>query len=84
MSDDHVLYDVRAPKRATNLSVNSDLLRRAKQHGINLSGLLERELVAELRRLESDRWVAENKEAIDAYNRRVAERGVFADKLRRF
>ena len=84
MSDDGVLYDVRAPKRATNLTVNADLLRRAKEQGINLSGLLERELVAELRRRESEQWVSENQDAIEAYNRRVAERGAFADKLRRF
>jgi transposase len=38
-------FDRGAPKRATNLSFNSDLLRRAKALGINLSARLEPELI---------------------------------------
>ena len=38
-------FDRGAPKRATNLSFNSDLLRRAKGLGINLSARLEPELI---------------------------------------
>ena len=35
------LYDVQAPKKATNLSVNSDLLNRARSLNINLSSTFE-------------------------------------------
>jgi len=52
-------YDLHAPKRPTNLSINEDLLRQAKELGINLSATLESELarvVAEerKRRIEQD------------------------------
>lgn len=73
-----------APKKAVNLSVNSELLRQAKAGGINLSKVLEQRL-AELMVEESRRkWREENREAIDAYNRRVEASGVFSDGLRRF
>ena len=78
------LFDRSAPKKATNLSVNRDLLRQARELGVNLSQALEQrlaEIVAEERRQQ---WLAENKEAIEAYNRRIAEKGAFSDGLRRF
>ena len=37
-------YDPAAPKRAANLSINSDLLAKARALDINLSQTLEREL----------------------------------------
>ena len=33
------LFDLDAPKKATNLSVNSDLLKKSKALNINLSGV---------------------------------------------
>ncbi|AMV73070.1 hypothetical protein JCM30471_14850 [Desulfuromonas carbonis] len=77
-------YNLSAPKKATNVSINSDLLQQAKAFGINLSRALEdrlAELVAQQRR---QLWLQENAEAIDAYNGRVAEQGVFSDGRRRF
>jgi antitoxin CcdA len=37
-------YDKNAPKKPVNLSVNVDLLRQAKELGINLSACMEGEL----------------------------------------
>ena len=77
------LYDRAAPKKATNLSVNRDLLRQARELGVNLSTTLEQrlaEILAERRRRD---WLAENAEAIDAYNRRVAANGALSDRQRR-
>lgn len=77
-------YDLNSPKKATNLSINSDLLRIAKSMDINLSATLERglaELVAKKRR---EHWQQENREAISAYNVEVEEKGVFSDGLRGF
>jgi antitoxin CcdA len=34
------MYDSQAPKKATNLSINSDLLNRARALDINLSAVL--------------------------------------------
>lgn len=77
-------YDLSAPKRAANVTVNADLLRRAREYEINLSRTLEQALAQEVSRLAREHWLAENRDAIDAYNREVAQSGCFADSLRRF
>ena len=38
------IFDQKAPKKPTNLSINSDLLMLAKKSGINLSRALEHRL----------------------------------------
>ncbi|MFN8010988.1 MAG: type II toxin-antitoxin system CcdA family antitoxin [Holophagaceae bacterium] len=78
------LYDLDAPKRAANLSVNSDLLAKAREEDLNLSAVLEEALVEALRARRREAWVAENAAAIEAYNARVEARGVFSDGLRSF
>jgi antitoxin CcdA len=77
-------YDTQAPKRAVNLSINADLLRRAKELNINLSATMEQALVAALRKKARDQWVAENKAAMEAYNEYMDKHGVFSDGLRSF
>ncbi len=79
-----VLYDVAAPRRATNVTVNTDLLRRARDLGVNLSQTLEQALVDVVRERARARWLEENRSAIDAYNSGVAQRGSFGDGLRGF
>lgn len=78
------LYDETAPKKATNLSVNSDLLRAARDAGFNLSGLLEEKLVEMLRERRAREWREENRAAIEAYNRHVEAAGTFGDERHRF
>lgn len=77
-------YDTQAPKKATNLSINVDLLRKAKELDINLSATLEHALVATLRTRQREQWLAANKAAIEAYNEHVETHGVFSDGLRSF
>ena len=72
------------PKKATNVSVSADLLAAAKANKINLSQTLERALEERLREIEKVRWLEENREAIDDYNRRVEKSGVFSTGRRRF
>jgi len=62
--------------------INTDLLQQAKQLNINLSQTLEQHLVEIIRR--RSQWLAENKSALDEYNRRIESRGTFSDGLRRF
>ena len=78
------IYDPKAPKKSTNLSINSDLLAQAKQNNINLSKALEQRLVEMLLEQKRCKWREKNKEAIDAYNSRVETSGVFSDNLRSF
>ena len=79
-----VLYDFNAPKKATNLSLNSDLLKKTKALNINLSTTLEQALKDKLKTIESKKWVVENKKAIKAYNDFVDENGCFSDEYREF
>ena len=77
-------YDQLAPRKPTNLSVNEDLLARARAHNINLSATLEQALIEALRRKEREAWLAENQAAIERYNQRVEQDGLFSDTLRSF
>jgi len=77
-------YDTQAAKKATNLSVNSDLLRRARELDVNLSAVLEEALVGVVQRRLADRWLADNRKAIAAYNEQVEAHGVFSDGVRSF
>ena len=76
------LYDFDAPKKATNLSLNSDLLKRTRALNINLSATLEQALKDKLKSVETKRWVKENKNAIKAYNAFIEENGCFADEYK--
>ena len=78
------LYNTQAPKKSTNLSINSDLLRKARDHQINLSRALEQRLVEMLLEEKRREWREENCDAIEAYNCRIETGGVFSDGLRRF
>jgi len=78
------LFDLKAPKKPTNLSVNADLLQQARSRKLNLSRLLEERLVEVLRDTEREAWLRENESAIDQYNTRIERDGVFSDGLRRF
>ena len=80
----HPLYDTTASKKSANLSINADLLQKAKSLGINLSATLEAALAAEVKRRRAERWLKENKASLDAYNAFVEKHGVFSDGLRGF
>jgi antitoxin CcdA len=71
-------------KRATNVSIRSDLLDAAREAGLNLSATLERALAEELATVRRARWREENREAIAAYNDYVDKHGTFSDGIRSF
>lgn len=72
------------PGRAVNLRVDANLLREARESHLNWSAILERALIEQLRRSRAERWLADNKDAIAAYNALVHQHGAFADALRTF
>jgi antitoxin CcdA len=78
------LFDSDAPKKATNLSVNSDLLKKSKAMDINLSATLEKALQVKLAKLNADRWASENRRAIKSYNEFVEEHGCFGEEYKNF
>lgn len=77
-------YDTLAPKKPTNVSINSDLLERARELNINLSATLEHALAELLRAEQRAQWLRENAEAIKAYNQFVESNGTFSDSVRKF
>lgn len=72
------------PKRATNVSVRSDLLAAAREAGVNLSATLERALIEEVAEARRRKWREDNREAIAAYNEHVEKHGSFSDDVRTF
>jgi antitoxin CcdA len=74
----------KAPKQATNLSINRDLLNAAREAGVNLSAALEEALQEKVAAARREKWKRENAEAIAEYNDFIAEHGVFSDGHRRF
>jgi len=79
-----LLYNINAPKKPTNLTVNSDLLHQAKDLNINLSSILELALSDAVKQRKREEWKEENTESIDSYNQFVSENGLFSDGSRTF
>lgn len=80
----NMIFNPAAPKKSVNLSINADLLQQAKRLNINLSQTLEQHLVEIIRQAQRSQWLAENRGALDQYNRRIEKHGTFSDGLRRF
>lgn len=76
MSGRHLSFDQAAPKRATNVSLNSDLLDQARTLGINVSRACERGLAEQIAELREKHWLAENGEAIASSNAYVDAHGL--------
>jgi len=76
------VFDSKAAKKPTNLSVNSDLLSRARKMKINLSATLEKALVAEIKIAEKEKWLKRNKKAMAALNDLADQKGLFSDSFR--
>lgn len=77
-------YDGKAPKKAANVSLNSDLLREARVLKVNVSGACEKGLMDEVKQARWKKWQHDNREAIEDYNRHIAKRGLFSDAWRKF
>lgn len=71
-------------KKATNLSINKDLLAEARDLKINLSATLEEALQKKIREKRRKQWLEENKEALKACNELADRHGLFSDKYRVF
>ena len=82
MSHEHAVPGKR--RQAVNLTVDTQLIVRARALGINLSEVLEDALVERIAAREREVWRAENEESIAAHNARVERQGVYSDGIRRF
>ena len=68
-------------KRATNITADAELLDEAKSYGINLSRTFQEALEAKVKAERARRWLEENREAIESYNRHIEEHGTFSERL---
>ncbi len=73
-----------ASKKPTNVSINAELLAKAKSLDIKLSATLESALKEQIRLKEQSQWLKENSDAMEAYNQFVERNGTFSDNVRKF
>ena len=73
-----------APKKATNLSLPAKVLEMARELGMNVSQTVDELLAAEVKRRYWERWNEDNKEAVAAYNARIAKEGLPLARYRSF
>jgi antitoxin CcdA len=71
-------------KKATNVSIRSDLLEDARALKINLSQEFEKHLTEVVRKHRAEQWLRDNREAIEAYNRHIERDGLWNDEYRTF
>lgn len=75
----------------TELKIDADLVAQAEAAGLPVEQVAEEALRAALRKADmaggdarAAKWAEENAEAIEDYNRRIRERGVFSTGLRKW
>jgi antitoxin CcdA len=73
-----------APRKATNLTLNSQVLKMARELGINVSQTVDQLLAEEVKRRYWQRWNEDNRAGIEAYNARIAKEGLPLAQYRTF
>ena len=71
----------KTPKRPVNVTLNSNLVARAKADGLNLSAVAEEAVAAALARVARARFEAEVAQACKAHERYLAEYGSLGDAV---
>jgi antitoxin CcdA len=69
-------------KKATNLSLSVATLEKARELGMNLSKTVDSLLAEEVKKRYWAKWNEDNKDAMAAYNDRVAKHGLPLAKYR--
>jgi antitoxin CcdA len=72
------------PKRAVNVSIDSEILGWAKKLKINLSQVLEDELRKRTKEAREAKWREDNRETIESYNRFIEKHGIWSAKHRKW
>ncbi|WP_236643800.1 type II toxin-antitoxin system CcdA family antitoxin [Flavisphingopyxis soli] len=73
-----------AMKRATNVSLNAELIVQAKELGINISQACEAGLEQSIRATTAEAWLAANRDALESSNDFVAQNGLPLARHRQF
>lgn len=70
------LFDPAARRKTVSLTLNSDLVLKAREAGINLSRIAEAAIAAEFQRVDREQWIADWAEAVRATDAYVAQYGL--------
>jgi len=76
------VYDTEAAKRPVNVTINSDLVARARAEGLNLSALAEQALADALARIAKAKFEAEIAQACRVHDQYLTEYGSLGDAVR--
>jgi antitoxin CcdA len=76
------IYDAAAAKRPVNLTLNGDLVARARAEGLNLSALAEEAVATALARRAREKLAADIAQGCRAHERYLAEYGSLGDAVR--
>ncbi len=71
-------------KTAVNLSVSDVILNEARALKLNLSKVFEEGLREHLKRRRAEKWLEENREAIEHYNARIERDGPLNEEFNPF
>ena len=71
-------------RKATNVSLDSELLDAAKELGVNISRACERGLAEQVAEMRCKQWLEENKEALESSNEYVEVHGLPLERYRQF
>lgn len=71
-------------KKSVNVSINSDLIAKAKALKTNLSVILEATLIELVKIRQCEFWKQQHRIAIETCNQLVEEHGTFSGDLRNF
>lgn len=63
-------------RRPTNVSLREDLVARAKEFDLNISRIAKEALDRAIRAAAGDRWLTENRSAIEIHNAWIERRGL--------
>jgi antitoxin CcdA len=74
--------DRSAPRRAVNLSLNSDMVAKARALGLNLSGIAEEAIAREVARATEEWFKAEIARGVAEHEEYLAKYGSLADAVR--
>ncbi len=73
-----------AQKRATNVSIDAELIDEAKRLNVNISQACERGLEEQVAKSRAEAWLEANREAIESSNAYVEKHGLPLERYRLF
>ncbi|MCO5121748.1 MAG: type II toxin-antitoxin system CcdA family antitoxin [Burkholderiaceae bacterium] len=71
-------------RKSTNLTLATGLVAEARELGVNLSQAAEAGIAAAVAHRRRERWLAENRDALDSSNAFVEEHGLPLARYRNF